>query len=106
MAIESITWVTWNYTSLNEKFDWVFLKQMYQEKQILVQSYEQLKKNGGNKMKKLLLLIVMFSCSGCGLLAANPGRYSYPYPEPHPCVYPCQQDDDGHYIYHTHTDKD
>ena len=55
-------------------------------------------------MKKLILLVLLLSCSGCGLLAANPGRYSYPYPEPHPCVYPCQQDKDGHIIYHT--DKD
>jgi hypothetical protein len=55
-------------------------------------------------MKKLILLVLLLSCSGCALLAANPGRYSYPYPEPHPCVYPCQQDKDGHIIYHT--DKD
>jgi hypothetical protein len=57
-------------------------------------------------MKKLMLLVLLLSCSGCGLLAANPGRYSYPYPEPHPCEYPCQQDDDGHIIYHTdHSDR-
>jgi len=55
-------------------------------------------------MKKLLLLIVVVSCSGCALLAANPRGYTYPYPDPHPCVYPCQQDNDGHYIYHTNED--
>jgi len=55
-------------------------------------------------MKKVFLLILMVSCSGCALLNANPRRYTYPYPEPHPCVYPCEQDKDGHIIYHT--DKD
>jgi hypothetical protein len=57
-------------------------------------------------MIKLLLIIVMVSCSGCALLAANPRPYQYPYPQPNPCVYPCQHDDDGHYIYQTHSDKD
>ena len=55
-------------------------------------------------MKKLFLLILLVSCTGCGLLMANPRPYTYPYPEPHPCVYPCEQDKDGHIIYHT--DKD
>jgi hypothetical protein len=55
-------------------------------------------------MKKLFLLILLVFCSGCALLNANPRGYTYPYPEPHPCVYPCEQDADGHIIYHT--DKD
>jgi hypothetical protein len=39
-------------------------------------------------MKKLIRLVLLLSCSGCALLAANPGPYTYPYPDPHPCVYP------------------
>jgi len=60
-------------------------------------------------MKKLLLLILMVSCSGCALLNANPGnKYSYPYGNnSHPCVYPCEQDKNGHIIYRTQpADKD
>ena len=40
-------------------------------------------------MNKLMLLVLLLSCSGCALLAANPRPYTYPYPYPHPCVYPC-----------------
>ena len=55
-------------------------------------------------MKKLFLLILLVTCSGCGLLNANPRPYTYPYPDPHPCVYPCEQDSKGHIIYHTDND--
>jgi hypothetical protein len=60
-------------------------------------------------MKKILFLIVLaVFCNGCmGLLMANPRVNNYPYPTPHPCVYPCQTDDDGHIIYRTeHPDND
>jgi len=56
-------------------------------------------------MKTLMLIVIMCSLSGCGLLTANPGRYTYPYPDPHPCVYPCESTDDtahtntGHRVY-------
>jgi hypothetical protein len=61
-------------------------------------------KRGGEKMKKVFLLILLVSCSGCALLAANPQKYTYPYPDPHPCVYPCEHDNEGHIIYHTEND--
>ena len=55
-------------------------------------------------MKKVFLLILLVSCSGCGLLMANPRPYTYPYPDPNPCVYPCEHDNEGHIIYHTEND--
>ena len=48
----------------------------------------------------ILLAIGLTGCSGLiALLGANPARYTAPYPNPHPCYYPCEEDADGYRVY-------